>query len=101
MFPPIRSTDDFSQSEPPIKRIYGPIRSEKLEKDVSPYKWKENGMIQKPDHVHVVDAPDAFRGKFTGKTAATDYADQVQDVLEENKGKVAAFIGRDGQSKAV
>ena len=57
-------------------------------------------MIQKPDHVHVVDAPDAFRGKFTGKTAATDYADQVQDVLEENKGKVAAFIGRDGQSEA-
>ena len=58
-------------------------------------------MIQKPDHVHVVDAPDAFRGKFTGKTAATDYADQVQDVLEENKGKVAAFIGRDGQSEGV
>ena len=55
-------------------------------------------MIQKPDHVHVVDAPDAFRGKFTGKTAATDYADQVQDVLEENKGKVAAFIGRDDRS---
>ena len=54
-------------------------------------------MIQKPDHVHVVDAPDAFRGKFTGKTAATDYADQVQDVLEQNKGKVAAFIGGDGQ----
>ena len=58
-------------------------------------------MIQKPDHVHVVDAPDAFRGKFTGKTAATDYADQVQDVLEGNKGKVAAFIGWDGQSEAV
>jgi len=60
--------------------------------DVSPYKWKENGMIQKPDHVHVVDAPDAFRGKFTGKNAATDYAEQVHQVLEENKGKVAAFI---------
>ena len=53
-------------------------------------------MIQKPDHVHVVDAPDAFRGKFTGKNAATDYAEQVHQVLEENKGKVAAFIGRDG-----
>ena len=57
-------------------------------------------MIQKPDHVHVVDAPDAFRGKFTGKTAATDYADQVQDVLEQNKGKVAAFIGRDNKKRA-
>ena len=57
-------------------------------------------MIQKPDHVHVVDAPDAFRGKFTGKTAATDYADQVQDVLEQNKGKVAAFIGRDNKERA-
>lgn len=52
-------------------------------------------MIQKPDHVHVVDAPDAFRGKFTGKTAAQDYADQVDNVLQENKGKVAAYIGWD------
>ena len=58
-------------------------------------------MIQKPDHVHVVDAPDAFRGKFTGKTAGTDYADQVQDVLEQNKGKVAAFIGRDNKERAL
>ena len=52
-------------------------------------------MIQKPDHVHVVDAPDVFRGKFTGKTAARDYAEQVNQVLEENKGKVAAYIGWD------
>ena len=56
-------------------------------------------MIQKPDHVHVVDAPDAFRGKFTGKTAARDYAEQVNQVLEENKGKVAAYIGRDCDSE--
>lgn len=25
--------------------------------DVSPYKWKEGGTVQKPDHVHMVDAP--------------------------------------------
>ena len=56
-------------------------------------------MIQKPDHVHVVDAPDAFRGKFTGKTAARDYAEQVNQVLEENKGKVAAYIGWDCKSR--
>ena len=29
--------------------------------DVSPYKWKENGLVQKPDHVHVADSPDTFR----------------------------------------
>ena len=56
-------------------------------------------MIQKPDHVHVVDAPDAFRGKFTGKTAARDYAEQVNQVLEENKGKVAAYIGLDCEKR--
>jgi len=60
--------------------------------DVSPYKWKENGCVQKPDHVHVVDAPDAFRGKFTDKMAGQKYADQVKVVLEQNAGKVAGFI---------
>ena len=60
--------------------------------EVSPYKWKENGAIQQPDHVHVVDAPDAFRGKHTSDKAADDYAQQVRQTLEKNNGKVAAFI---------
>ena len=54
-------------------------------------------MIQKSDHVHVVDAPDAFRGKFKGKNAGKEYAEQVKQVLEQNKGKVAAYIGKDSQ----
>jgi ethanolamine-phosphate phospho-lyase len=33
--------------------------------DVSPYKWK-GGAVKQPSHVHTVDAPDAFRGKFKG-----------------------------------
>ena len=34
--------------------------------DVSPYKWK-GGAVKQPEHVHAVDAPDAFRGKHKGK----------------------------------
>jgi ethanolamine-phosphate phospho-lyase len=29
--------------------------------DVSPYNLKENGLVQNPDNVHVVDSPDTFR----------------------------------------
>ena len=62
--------------------------------EVSPYKWKENGVVQQPKHVHVVDAPDAFRGKFKGNEdyAAQNYAQQVKEVLEKNNGNVAAYI---------
>ena len=60
--------------------------------EVSPYKWKQHGSIQKPDHVHVADAPDSFRGKYTGDKASENYAQQVREILEEKNGKVAAFI---------
>lgn len=60
--------------------------------DVSPYKWKEGGTVQKPDHVHMVDAPDTFRGRFTGSDAAEQYAGLVQSVLDKKTDKVGAFI---------
>jgi hypothetical protein len=25
--------------------------------EVSPYKWKKDGCVQKPEHVHMADAP--------------------------------------------
>ena len=31
----------------------------------------------------MVDAPDAFRGKYTGRHAAEEYANQVEDVLNK------------------
>lgn len=60
--------------------------------EVSPYKWKKDGCVQKPEHVHMADAPDSFRGKFTGEDSAEQYADQINDILIEKPGKVAAFI---------
>ena len=35
---------------------------------------------------------DSFRGKFTGEDSAEKYADQINDILIEKPGKVAAFI---------
>lgn len=59
--------------------------------EVSPYKWK-GGLVRQPDNVHVAEAPDTFRGSFTGENAAKKYADQVGDILAQKPEKVAAFI---------
>jgi len=59
--------------------------------DVSPYKWKD-GTVRQPAHVHMAQAPDAFRGEHTGSDAAHKYAEQVDELLNKRKGNVAAFI---------
>ncbi|CBY33432.1 unnamed protein product [Oikopleura dioica] len=59
--------------------------------DVSPYKWK-GGAVKQPSHVHLVDAPDAFRGKFKGEDAGEKYAAEVDQVIKKREGKISAYI---------
>ncbi|CAG5110497.1 Oidioi.mRNA.OKI2018_I69.chr2.g4896.t1.cds [Oikopleura dioica] len=59
--------------------------------DVSPYKWK-GGAVKQPEHVHAVDAPDAFRGKHKGNYAGEEYAKDVAEVISRREGKISAYI---------
>lgn len=60
--------------------------------DISPYKWRQctdgNAERYHKEHVHVVSAPDTYRGPY--KTGA-GYADEVKLVLKDTGG-VGAFI---------
>lgn len=64
--------------------------------DISPYKYNGKGGAHEPkEHVHPIDAPDTFRGKYRSQDCAgKQYAEQVKDTLKElerqNKG-IAAF----------
>lgn len=65
--------------------------------DASPYKFNGPGGNGKPEHVHIVELPDPYRGKYTGNSPATSqaYAANVRENIENltsNNKKVAAFI---------
>ena len=65
--------------------------------DASPYKFNGPGGEGKPDHVHVVELPDPYRGKHTGNTFTTSqaYVASVRETIEKltSDGKsVSAFI---------
>lgn len=68
--------------------------------DVSPYKWRKPE--DHKDYVHVVSAPDVYRGKFAGsENPAEDYADEIQSkikIIKDKKRKLSAFIMESLQS---
>lgn len=64
--------------------------------DVSSYKFDSKGGSGKPNNTHLMDMPDAFRGKIKGGVdLGYLYAKQVDELIATMKEerKVAAFIG--------
>lgn len=63
--------------------------------DISSYKFDGKGGNGAPEHTQIFPLPDTFRGKYTGKNAATKYAEEVQKCVEniQEKGRnVGGFI---------
>jgi len=65
--------------------------------DISPYKFDGKGGKGAPPHVHKVDTPDGYRGKYRYQDSLSGkkYAEQVQDVIKKIRGDgkgLAAFI---------
>lgn len=66
--------------------------------DISPYKFNRKGGRGKPEHIHIAELPDAFRGSYKGysKQTASDYAASVGDCIdqciEQTGSGPAAFI---------
>lgn len=64
---------------------------------LSPYKHNGPGGKGPPPHVHMVEMPDPYRGKYkhsdsdAGKKYAEDVSNAIQDIEKQNKG-VCAFI---------
>jgi len=65
--------------------------------NISPYKFEGKGGKGAPPHVHKVDTPDGYRGKYKYQDpmSGEKYAEQIMDVIkkikQEGKG-LAAFI---------
>ncbi|XP_061166058.1 ethanolamine-phosphate phospho-lyase-like [Saccostrea echinata] len=68
--------------------------------DISPYKLHTNvdGSHTKPEHVHIVPCPDAYRGKYCDNQysqteVSQKYADEVKDVINKihQQGKKVSF----------
>ncbi len=63
--------------------------------NVSSYKFDSPGGEGKPDHVHLLDMPDVYRGQFRDQDAGEHYASQAKDLvatLIKNGKKPAALI---------
>ena len=60
--------------------------------DISPYKFKGPGGEGAPGHVHIASMPDTFRGPFRNDDAADRYASEVQQIVDDHTGEIAAFI---------
>ncbi len=62
--------------------------------EMSPYKFDGKGGFGQKPYVHKADSPDLYRGPFgyNDPQAGEKYAQSVQTILEQNRGKVAAFI---------
>ena len=65
--------------------------------DASPYKFNGPGGEGKPEHVHIVELPDPYRGKYIGNTPASSQAyaasirENIETLTSDNK-TIAAFI---------
>lgn len=63
--------------------------------EASPYKFDGPGGKGAADYVHKVTLPDPYRGKYQGENTATDYANDVAQVIADIQAKgeqVGAFI---------
>jgi 4-aminobutyrate aminotransferase-like enzyme/Ser/Thr protein kinase RdoA (MazF antagonist) len=66
--------------------------------EVSPYKFNRKGGTGKPDHVHIADIPDPYRGphkgygEAAGRAYAQSVAERVADVRARTGAGPAAFI---------
>jgi len=62
---------------------------------ISSYKFDGKGGKGAPKNTHIFPIPNSFRGKYTGETTANDYANEVQNLIDnihqQNK-KVGGFI---------
>ena len=59
--------------------------------DVSPYKFKGPGGQGKPDHVHILDAPDTYRGKYRYQQT-----DAVQQYIDDARGQIEEVASNRG-----
>lgn len=62
--------------------------------EISPYKFDGPGGFAPPSFVHTVPLPDTYRGQYRRDDphAGEKYARFVKDAIEENQGKIGAFI---------
>ncbi len=58
--------------------------------DISPYKFDGPGGAGRRDFVHPVKTPDVFRGEFRAGDTGKLYAEEIANVVKNNK--IAAFI---------
>ena len=54
---------------------------------MSSYKFDGKGGKGKPEHTAIFPMPDAFRGKYRGSGTGPDYAQEVQNCIQEIRGK--------------
>nr|XP_057923114.1 ethanolamine-phosphate phospho-lyase isoform X1 [Doryrhamphus excisus] len=71
--------------------------------EISPYKFHHLSDAPPSPFVHVASSPDVYRGKYRRDhpDPATAYADEVRNIIEQvqnNGGKIAAFIAESLQS---
>jgi len=62
--------------------------------EMSPYKFKRKGGFPCPSHVHVVDTPDGYRGKYkySDGNIGKKYAEQIREKILEAHNGIAAFF---------
>jgi len=63
--------------------------------EISAYKFDGKGGLGAPEHTHIFPLPDAFRGKYRGKSAGIKYAQEVEKQLQKVqhlKRNIAGFI---------
>ena len=63
--------------------------------NISSYKFDSKAGNGAPEHTHIVPLPDTYRGLYTGKNAAADYAKHIQEQIDNIKAKgrgVGGFI---------
>nr|XP_039262592.1 ethanolamine-phosphate phospho-lyase-like [Styela clava] len=68
--------------------------------EISPYKWRKPE--DQKDYVHVVSAPDVYRGKYAGsENPGLDYANELNqkiEIMKDKNRKLSAFIMESLQS---
>ncbi len=63
--------------------------------DISSYKFDGKGGKGAPEHTHIFPLPDSFRGKHSGENSGMQYANEVQNQIDDIHAKgrgVGAFI---------
>lgn len=91
----IRMAKTFSGEKDIIASEFGYHGNTNMCVDISSYKFDGKGGKGAPEHTHVFQIPNAFRGKYRDKNTAEKYAQEVKKCIKNShtKGRnIAAFI---------